>query len=73
MADEIDPDAGNLFEVVIQHYGNLSGIALSSLTHRPESPWSKVWKEGCSHIEIPNDIIREHYLKLKDRPTVYAA
>ncbi|MGV9005283.1 MAG: Panacea domain-containing protein [Brevundimonas sp.] len=42
-------------------YGQFSGPALSNLTHRPGSPWSKVWQPGVSNLVIPNDLIRQHY------------
>ena len=71
--DVIDPDAGNLFEVMIDKYGKLSGIALSNLTHRPGSPWSAVWRDGYVHVEIPRDTIRKHYESLKGAPVVHAA
>jgi uncharacterized phage-associated protein len=73
MGDRIDPDAGNLLDAVIDNYGHLSGVALSNLTHRAGSPWSKVWREGRSHIEIKPSVIQEHYERLKDSDAVWAA
>ena len=69
----IDAATDGLLDSVVENYGRLSGIVLSNLTHRPESPWSKVWREGVTHAEIPTEIIRAHYTILKDSPTVFAA
>lgn len=71
--DALDPDANGLLEAVVDNYGHLSGPALSNLTHRPGSPWSKVWREGSTHLEIPVPLIREHYEMLKDADRVTAA
>ncbi|VVT25175.1 type II toxin-antitoxin system antitoxin SocA domain-containing protein [Hoeflea sp. EC-HK425] len=48
---------------VYTKYGHLSGIALSSLTHKPGTPWQQVY-DGFFGTEIPDKIIREHYEKI---------
>lgn len=53
--------------------GKFSGIALSNLTHKPGSPWSKVWRPGVADLVIPNDIIRQHYLQVKQSGSLTAA
>lgn len=73
IGDVLDGTSISVLNGVVKSYGALSGTELSTLTHRPGSPWSKVWREGSSHLEIPRETIREHYLKLKDSPTVTAA
>ena len=58
----------SFLEDVFSKYGHLSGISLSNLTHRPGSPWDKRYRDGVMNIEIPDDIIREHYVsKLHER------
>jgi uncharacterized phage-associated protein len=48
-------------ESVFQGYGRYSGAALSNLTHKPGSPWSRVWRPGVPNLVIPDDLIRQHY------------
>ena len=59
-AEPTDLERGTI-EGVYATYGQFSGPALSNLTHKPGSPWSRVWRPGVSHLVIPNDLIRQHY------------
>lgn len=56
----------DLLQQVFEAYGDLSGIALSRLTHRAKTPWDEVYVPDASHIPIPNDIIEEHYKELAE-------
>ncbi len=49
---------------VYEKYGNLSGTQLSSLTHKSGTPWDQVYEPGIRGIEIPDAIIKAHYLDL---------
>lgn len=50
----------DLMGQAIDKYGHLSGVALSTLTHQPWSPWYLVWHDkGCA--AIPNKMIEEHF------------
>jgi uncharacterized phage-associated protein len=42
-------------------YGHRSGVALSSLTHQPGTPWDFTIKRLGRGAVIPNDLIEEHY------------
>ena len=57
----VSEDAKALVDAVVSAYGNLSGPASSNLTHKPGSPWSKVWKPGVKNLKIPNSLIKSHY------------
>lgn len=46
---------------VYEKYGHLSGVALSSLTHKPGTPWYKLYEDGVLQIEIPDHEIQTHY------------
>ena len=46
---------------IVDNYAELSGIALSNLTHRAGTPWRRVFEPGVMGIEIPDALIREHY------------
>jgi uncharacterized phage-associated protein len=49
---------------VWHRYGSYSGPRLSSLTHKPGTPWFQTYfGEGKNHV-IPNERIREHYIEL---------
>ena len=61
-ADEID-----IVDQVYGIYGRRTGPALSRLTHQPNSPWAKVYTPGAFGVEIPNDIIEDHYAMLAKR------
>ncbi|MGB0660973.1 MAG: Panacea domain-containing protein [Mangrovicoccus sp.] len=56
-----DADVTALLEDVVAKYGNLSGYALSNLTHRDGSPWQQVFREGVMNIPIGDEIISQHY------------
>ncbi len=49
-------------------YKQLSGVELSVLTHREDTPWYEIWnKQGGKDKKgaiIPNEIIQAHYSKL---------
>lgn len=48
-------------------YGAKSGLALSNLTHKPNTPWYEVTNGGVSvgaYKEIPDDVIERHYRNL---------
>lgn len=53
--------------------GKFSGGALSNLTHKPGSPWSKVWRPGASNLVIPDDLIAEHYKEALAKGVLSAA
>ena len=62
----VDTETKNLLEDVVAKYGKLSGYALSSLTHKSGTPWDRVYRPGIMGIEIPDDLIRDHYKGLLD-------
>jgi uncharacterized phage-associated protein len=60
----VDTQTFSFLKDVHSKYGHLSGIQLSSLTHKSGTPWDQVYKEGVFGIEIPDTIIKNHYLGL---------
>jgi uncharacterized phage-associated protein len=60
----LDQDTVDFLKDVYGKYGNFSAIHLSNLTHQSGTPWDLVYKEGVRRIEIPDDIIRDHYKNL---------
>jgi uncharacterized phage-associated protein len=59
--EPLDEFAANLISQVYDNYGELSGPALSRLTHVPGSPWAETYVAGSFGIEIPNDLIEDYY------------
>lgn len=53
-----------LIKQVYEIYGNMSGPALSRLTHNVGSPWERTYVDGISNLVISNDIIEDHYRDL---------
>ncbi len=63
----LDADETHIVDQVYQIYGQRTGPALSRLTHQADSPWAKVYRPGSFGLEIPNDIIEDHYAMLAKR------
>lgn len=61
------------YESIVENYGKFSGIALSNLTHRQGTPWQKVFRPNVMGIEIPDELIREHYQQGLDARRAAAA
>ena len=60
MADVVGDDKA-LVDGVLNKYGRYTGLYLSSLTHRPGSPWEKTWSKYGQNAVIPREIIQTHY------------
>jgi uncharacterized phage-associated protein len=68
----LDEDTMAFLEDVFEKYGNMTGYALSQLTHKPGTPWAQVYEDGIFNIEIPDSIIETHYKKLLDERRIPA-
>ena len=55
-----------ILDKVYETYGKLSGFELSTITHRPDTPWSRAAAQGTLRAgpRIPDPTIAEHYKKL---------
>lgn len=50
---------------VYRDYGKYHAYKLSALTHKPGTPWSQVYGNGDGRFDdIPNDMIREHFVDI---------
>lgn len=56
-----DADVTEFLEDVVEKYGDLTGFALSNLTHREGTPWHQVYEDGVMNIEIDDARIANHY------------
>ena len=64
--DETIPEDGDdfsLLKAVWDSYKGFSGAQLSSLTHKPETPWSETWEFDRFGI-IAVETIKSHYKRL---------
>lgn len=64
VAGQLDSAAESILKQVLDRYGHLSGPALSRLTHASGTPWAEVYEDGEYGIEIPDDLIEDHYIGL---------
>ena len=77
LASDVDPRTGktvasyvsdphsqfdDIFSLVWERYGGLSGTQLSAMTHADGTPWSKARSTGLQYI--PDRDIREHFVQL---------
>lgn len=60
--ETITQEDAKFLERIWEIYGKFSGVELSALTHKPDSPWSQTYKKGCNVI-IPDAVILDHYKK----------
>lgn len=56
----------SIVDTVLDKYGKHSGLFLSTLTHRPGSPWHNTWTTYGQNAVIPKEVIRKHYTKILD-------
>lgn len=54
----------DVIQRVWHRYGRYSGPRLSSLTHKPGTPWFQTYFGEGKNAVIPNDRIRDHYISL---------
>lgn len=60
--DEFDSDQNGLIQAVLNAYEDYSPWALSAITHQPDTPWYKVYRDGQGVGSIiPNDLIQNYY------------
>lgn len=69
----LDVYESTMVDQVIQMYGNQSGIALSQITHAPNTPWSLTFQDDTLGQVISNDLIMDHYQRIYRERTQHAA
>lgn len=65
---EFSPQERAVMDEVVRRYGSVDGVALSSATHKPETPWSKTWGYAGRNAAISNDLIEHFYKVLLKQP-----
>lgn len=66
-SESLSPEDSGLISEVFEKYGSLSGVQLSNLTHKPGTPWSMVYDPQGWGEQIPDSLIRSHYMTLSAR------
>ncbi|MFG6620625.1 Panacea domain-containing protein [Sulfitobacter sp. 1A05707] len=59
---DVDVNYSNFLEEIYEIYGHLSPFKLSEITHEAGGPWETATKWGGWFAEIPNDLIKSHYV-----------
>ena len=62
-----------IVDMVSEKYGKLSGLYLSTLTHRPGSPWHQTWITYGRNAVIPKEVVRKHYSDILEAWAIGAA
>jgi len=63
MIDSADSEFSDVFDYVWNHYKNLTGLALSKLTHAPGTPWRSARNRGSAYLS--NDEIKTYFKHAK--------
>ena len=58
----IDQADTEFLEQIYKIYGHMSPFRLSELTHEPGGPWETARKWGGWYAEIPDELIKSHYI-----------
>lgn len=61
---QLDYYEGDMVRQVYGLYKHMDGIALSNITHMPNTPWAETYRPGQFGRVIPNDLIAAHYQRL---------
>lgn len=69
----LDVYESTMVDQVMQMYGHQSGIALSQITHAPNTPWSQTFQDDTLGLVISDDLIMDHYQRLYRERTQHAA
>ena len=68
-ANNLTENKKNWISKIYRLYKRYNGLQLSSMTHKENTPWSRVYHDGFSfsNIEIPDNIIKQYYRKLYEK------
>ena len=61
---DLDPLQLAIVDFVHSAYQEFPDTALSEITHEPGTPWSEVFDEKGVGVEIPMDLVQQHYNQL---------
>lgn len=61
---EFDSQEVKAMDTALRLFGSRDGVALSSLTHKTDTPWSLTWSSRGKNGTISNDLIENFYNKM---------
>jgi uncharacterized phage-associated protein len=70
---DFDEDDQRLMKVVVDSYGHMHAFQLSNKMHEPGTPWTKTFTTKGPYSVIPADLIKRHFLELKEKRNVRVA
>lgn len=65
--DELSDNEKSVVQQTFDIYGDLSGPALSRITHAEKTPWALTYQKHQFGLVIPQDLIQDHYTTLASR------
>ena len=65
--EDLDVSEESIIRQTFEGYGDMSGPALSRMTHAKNTPWDVTYEPGTFGCPISNDIIENHYKALAAR------
>ena len=68
-AQDLDERQDALIRQTYRLYGGLSGMQLSGITHAKGTPWQQTYTHGDHGKLIPDELIKEHYKRLREERT----
>lgn len=66
----LEDDERRLIHAVVDSYGSMHAFQLSNKMHEPGTPWTKTFNASGPYSVISPDLIKEHFLELKDQRKV---
>jgi uncharacterized phage-associated protein len=69
---DIDPDDMRLIKAVVDSYGHMHAFQLSNKMHEPGTPWTETFTTKGAYSVIPSDLIKKHFLFLKEQRNAHA-
>lgn len=59
--NEYDDRQESIIRQVLDVYGHLSGVQLSTITHAKGTPWHQVWSASKRSVIISDNVIEDYY------------
>ena len=59
--NEYDDRQKSIISQVLDIYGDMSGVQLSTITHANGTPWDQIWSASKRRVIISNNIIEDYY------------
>lgn len=69
-AEAFSDEERDLLEAVVDGYGGMHAFQLSNIMHQPGTPWHVTVSQKGNYAEIPEELIKEHFIELKNERNV---